>query len=163
MAQRFHGRVGSSLVWIRFTHMPGKNSYIYSQRRDWLDVSSSSVGDSQQPISMKASTKKHLLVHKCKKHTTERTDFSAKHLILSQNFGYQCSSLMNIFGWISDDVERGGEAPLKIRIKAELCLINVCGHKRTGVTWSPIFLLYCYQITFSILSYHFFFIKKFLR
>ena len=51
--------------------------------------------------------KASLLLHKCKSHSTERCEFGAKHLVLSQNFGYVRSSMMNVFGWVSGHVHKG--------------------------------------------------------
>ena len=64
--------------------------------------------------------KASLLVHKCKSHTTERVDFGAKHIILSQNFGYQRSSLMNVFGWISEHVDKGLALKDKIALNSAM-------------------------------------------
>ena len=51
--------------------------------------------------------KASILLHKCKSHSTDRCDFGCKHLVLSQNFGYVESSMMNVFDWVSEHVTKG--------------------------------------------------------
>ena len=64
--------------------------------------------------------KASLLLHKCKSHSTERCDFGAKHLVLSQNFGYVRASMMNVFGWVSEYVHKGLTLKDKLSIKSAM-------------------------------------------
>ena len=47
-----------------------------------------------------------LMVHKCKSHGTENIEFGTHHLLMSQNLGYHDSSMVNIFGWMTDDISK---------------------------------------------------------
>ena len=51
--------------------------------------------------------KASIVLHKCKSHSTDRCDFGCKHLVLSQNYGYERSSMMKVFGWVSKHVAKG--------------------------------------------------------
>ena len=48
-----------------------------------------------------------LFVKKCKSHTTERIQFGTRSLQMSQNIGYRKSSLLNVYGWLNDDISKG--------------------------------------------------------
>ena len=46
-------------------------------------------------------------VKKCKSHSTDRIKFGTRSLQMSQNFGYRKSSLLNVYGWLNDDISKG--------------------------------------------------------
>ena len=59
-----------------------------------------------------------LLVHKCKSHTTERVEFGTGSLQMSQNFGYEKSSLLNVFGWMTESISSGLQHKDKLSVKS---------------------------------------------
>ncbi len=68
-----------------------------------------------------------LMLHKCKSHTTERIEFGTHSLMLSQNFGYLKSSLLNVFGWMTENTSKGLKAKDGFLVKARTPL----------ATWRP--------------------------
>ena len=73
--------------------------------------------------------KASILLHKCKSHSTDKCDFGCKHLVLSQNFGYVQSSMMNVFGWVSEHVTKGLTLKDRYSIKS-----GMRKHKQGGNT-----------------------------
>ena len=59
-----------------------------------------------------------LLCHKCISHTTDRIRFGASSLQMVQNFGYLKSSLLNVFGWMTERSKAGLAAKDELSVKS---------------------------------------------